>query len=324
MAAKRVSEAVGALCAAVIAISVPIGTAVAADLFIGTGSKTGVYFQVGRAICRVVERSVKDVSCKPIESEGSFNNVVELANVAMDFGIVQSDVQYHAANKSGPFEFVGIDLTNLRALFSVHSEPFTVVARRDSGILKLDDLPGTRVNIGNPGSGQRATMETVMDAKGWDKDIFQLATDLPASQQSLALCHGRVQAMVYTVGHPNDSIARATELCDSVIVEVKGAVIDKLVTENPYYAYARIPGEMYPGNPESVETFGVKATLMTSADMDAETVYAVVKAVFDNLDRFKKMHAAFDLLHPKFMISEGLSAPLHEGAVRYFREQGLM
>ena len=324
MAARRASTAVSAICAAAITLSILIGTAAAADLFIGTGSKAGVYFQVGRAICRIVERSVSELGCRVLESEGSFNNVVELANVAMDFGIVQSDVQLHAANKSGPFEFVGIDLTNLRAVFSVHSEPFTVVARRDSDILKLDDLLGKRVNIGNPGSGQRATMEAVMDAKSWNKDMFQLATELPASQQSLALCHGRVQAMVYTVGHPNDSIARATELCDSVIVEVKGPAIDKLVTENPYYAYARIPGEMYPGNPESVETFGVKATLMTSSDMDTDTVYAVVKAVFDNLDKFKKMHPAFDLLHPKFMMSEGLSAPLHEGAVRYFREQGLM
>lgn len=324
MTVKRVSTAVGAICAAAMVLSSPIGAATAADLFIGTGSKTGVYFQVGRAICRIVERAVSELGCRPIESEGSFNNVAELANVAMDFGVVQSDVQYHAVNKSGPFEFVGIDLTNLRALFSIHSEPFTVVARRDSGILKFDDLSGKRVNIGNPGSGQRATMEALMAAKGWSKDIFQLATELPASQQSLALCHGRVQAMVYTVGHPNDSIARATELCDSVIVEVKGPTIDKLVTENPYYAYARIPGEMYPGNPDATKTFGVKATLMTSSDMDADTVYAVVKAVFDNLDKFKRMHPAFDLLHPKLMITEGLSAPLHKGAARYFREQGLM
>ena len=229
MTAQRVSTAVGAICAAAMVLSSPIGVATAADLFIGTGSKTGIYFQVGRAICRIVERSITDVGCRAIESEGSVKNIVELASAAMEFGVVQSDVQFHAVNKSGPFEFVGIDFSNLRAMFSLHSEPFTLVARRDSGIRKIDDLVGRRVNIGNPGSGQRATMEAVMAAKGWTKDIFQLATELPAAQQSLALCHGRVQAMVYTVGHPNESITKATELCDSVIVEVTGSEIDKLV-----------------------------------------------------------------------------------------------
>ena len=324
MAAKRANTAVGVACAAAMTLSAPTGTAWAADLFIGTGGKTGVYFQVGRAICRIVERAISGIDCRALESEGSFDNVAELANAAVEFGIVRSDVQFHAGNKSGPFEFVGIDLGHLRAVFSVHSEPFTIVARRDSNVMTLDDLPGKRVNIGNPGSGQRATMEAVMDAKGWSKDVFQLVTELPASQQSLALCHGRVQAAVYTVGHPDDSVARAARLCDSVIVEVTGPEIDRLVTENPYYAHARISGGTYPGNPESVETFGVKATLMTSADVGADTVYAVVGAVFDNLDAFKRMHAAFGPLRPESMAGEGLSAPLHEGAERYFREHGLM
>ena len=315
---------VRAACVAVVILSSPVGGAFAEDLLIATGGSAGAYFQVGRAICRLVARHAVDLKCQALASDGSFDNAINLAGAAVDFGIVQSDVQFHAVNKSGPFEFVGIDLTSLESVFSIHAEPFTVVARRDSGIRVLDDLVGRRVNIGNPGSVQRATMEVVMAAKGWSKDVFQLATELPASQQSLALCHGRVQAMVYTVGHPNESIARTTKLCDSVIVQVKGPVIDKLVTENPYYAYARIPGGTYAGNPESVETFGVKATLMTSSDTDAATVYAVVKAVFDNFNRFKRMHPAFDLLHPRIMMTEGLSAPLHEGAARYFREQGLM
>lgn len=323
MAATRTCTSLSAICAAVMAFLGPVGSATAADLLIGTGGKTGIYFQVGRAVCRVVERSNPDVSCEALESEGSFSNVVEMANAAMDFGIVQSDVQFHAANKTGPFEFVGVDLSSLRAVFSVHAEPFTVVARRDSGIEKLEDLKGRRVNIGNPGSGQRATMEAVMTAMGWTKSDFLLATELPASQQSLALCHGRVQAMVYTVGHPDQSVAKASELCDSFIVDVTGPAIDKLVASNPFYAHAWIPGGMYAGNPKTAKTFGVKATFMTTTDVDADTVYAVVKSVFDNLDRFKRMHPAFTRLELMRMTRDGLSAPLHEGAVRYYRDRGL-
>ena len=156
----------------------------------------------------------------------------------------------------------------------MHGEPFTVVARRDSGIKTFEDLKGKRVNIGNPGSGQRATMEVVMEAMGWDKGVFSLANELPASQQSLALCHDRVQAMVYSVGHPNASVGQAAGLCDAIIVEVKGPAIDKLVADNPFYAYTQVAGGIYVGNPEPVKTFGVKATVVSSASVDADTIYA--------------------------------------------------
>ena len=296
----------------------------AEDILIGTGSTAGVYYQVGRAVCRLVNKKAEGITCEALPTEGSLFNLSNVQGGAIEIGLVQSDWQYHAVKGTGSFKFMDASFADLRALFSVHSEPFTVVARRDAGIRSLEDLKGRRVNIGNPGSGQRGTMEAVMAAMGWDKDVFQLAEELPASQQSLALCHNRVQAMVYTVGHPNASVSKATGLCDAVIVEVGGPVIEKLVSENPFYAFTTIPGGMYPGNPDAVTTFGVKATLVTSAGVSADVIYAVVKAVFGNLDRFRKMHPAFGMLEPEKMMTEGLSAPLHEGAVRYFKEKGLM
>jgi hypothetical protein len=236
--------------------------------------------------------------------------------------VVQSDWQYHAIHGTSVFA-AGGPFEELRALFSVHGEPFTVVARRDAGFTKLDDLEGGRVNLGNPGSGQRATMEVVMQAKGWSEDDFLLAEALPASQQSLALCHDRIQAMVYTVGHPNPSVNQAAELCDAVILEVRDDAIDKLVADNPFYAYTQVPGGIYPGNPDPVTTFGVKATVVSSAAVDAEVIHAVVAAVFDNLDQFKLAHPAFGSLEPATMAADALSAPLHEGAARYFATAGL-
>jgi TRAP transporter TAXI family solute receptor len=165
-------------------------------------------------------------------------------------------------------------------------------------------------------------MDVVMAAKGWDKSVFSLANELPASQQAMALCQNRIQAMIYVVGHPNPSVAHAASACFARIVEVKGEEIDRLVKEYPFYAYTEVPGGLYAGNPEPVTTFGVKATLVASSTLDAETVYQVVKAVFEQFDRFRELHPAFANLDPAKMVGEGLSAPLHEGARRYYIERG--
>ena len=293
-----------------------------ADVIIGTGSKSGVYFQAGRALCRLINRNLKGTSCTARETAGSVSNLINVQGGALELGLVQSDLQFHATHKSGPFEFVDTPYDSLRSVFSLYTEPFTLVTRRDAKIESLDDLRGKRVNIGNPGSGQRATMEVVMAAKGWGKGDFQLITELPASQQSLALCHNRVQAMVYTVGHPNFSVAKALSLCQANITEVGGADIDRLVSETPYYARTVIPTGVYPGILKPVQTFGVLATLVSSSDVEEEQVYNIVKALFENLDYFRRTHVVFQDLDPQKMIRDGLSAPLHEGARRYYRERG--
>ncbi len=290
----------------------------AEEIAIGTASRAGVYFQVGQAICRLLnaETAQHGVVCKALPTDGSIDNLRQIRAAKRQLGIVQSDWQYHAVNGTGTFEAVGPD-TDLRALFSVHGESFTVVARRDAGIESLDDLKGKRVNIGNPGSGQRATLEVLMAAKGWDKNVFSLANELSASEQSLALCHDRVQAMVYVVGHPNASVAQAVNLCDALIVPVTGPVVDRLLADNPYYARTQVPGGVYKGNPKPVSTFGVKATVVASTRLSPDTAYLLVKTVFENLDDFKKQHPAFASLEAAGMIKDGLSAPLHDGALRY-------
>jgi TRAP transporter TAXI family solute receptor len=238
----------------------------------------------------------------------------------MDMGVAQSDWQFHAYNGSSDYE--GDKFDKLRAVFSVHPEPFTVVARADSGIETFDDLFGKRVNVGNPGSGQRATMEVVLDAMGKSMDDFALASELKPAEQSAALGDNKVDAIIYTVGHPNGSIQEATSTVDSVLVDVNNEAIQKLIADHPYYAAATIPGGMYAGSDEDTETFGVRATFVTSADVPDDVVYEVVKAVFDNFDRFKGLHPAFANLTPEEMITQGNSAPLHPGAEKYYREQG--
>ncbi len=312
--------------AAAVAAAVTIGSAAAhAESFItiGTGGVTGVYYPTGGAICRLVNKMRKDtgIRCSVESTGGSIYNLNTIREGELEFGVAQSDWQYHAYNGTSKFKDQG-PFKDLRAVFSIHPEPFTVVARADAGIKTFADLKGKRVNIGNPGSGQRGTMEVLMKALGWTTSDFALATELKASEQSAALCDNQIDAMVYTVGHPSGSIQEATTSCDSVLVPVEGPAVDKLVADNSFYRTATIPGGMYRGNPNDVNTFGVGATLVTSAKVPDEVVYTVVKAVFDNFDDFKKLHPAFANLSEKQMISDGLSAPLHPGAVKYYKERG--
>lgn len=291
---------------------------------IGTGGQTGVYYVVGQSICKLVNRETAEtgIKCTAPSTGGSIANINAIQAGDMTMGVAQSDWQFHAYNGDVP-EFEGDKkFDSLRSVFSVHPEPFTVVARADAGIETFEDLKGKRVNVGNPGSGQRGTMEVVLDALGWTMGDFALASELKPAEQSAALGDNNVDAIIYTVGHPNGSIQEATSTVDARLIPVTGEAIDKLISDNPYYAKAVIPGGMYAGNDEDVETFGVKATFVTSADVPDDMVYAVVKAVFDNFDRFKKLHPAFANLEPETMITEGNSAPLHPGAEKYYKEQG--
>ena len=292
---------------------------------IGTGGVTGVYYPTGGAICRLVNQNREEhgIRCSVESTGGSVYNINTIRAGELDMGVAQSDWQYHAYNGSSKFAEVG-PFSELRAVFSVHAEPFTVVARADSGATTFDELKGKRVNIGNPGSGQRATTEVLLEAKGWSKDDFALTSELKAAEQSKALCDNKIDAMVYVVGHPSGSIKEATTSCDSVLVDVSGDAVDKLVADNSFYRSAVIPGGMYSGSPNDVNTFGVGATFVSSTEVSEDVIYHIVKAVFENFDTFKKFHPAFANLKKSQMVSDSLSAPLHPGAEKYYREAGLL
>lgn len=292
---------------------------------IGTGGVTGVYYPTGGAICRLVNKDRKEhgIRCTVESTGGSVYNLNTIRSGDLDLGVVQSDTQYHAYHGTGAFEAAGPN-TDLRALFSIHPEPYTVVARADAGVKNFQDLKGKRVNIGNPGSGQRNSTDVVLKALGWTVNDFRLASELRPAEQSAAMCDNRIDAIVYTVGHPNGAIQEATTACDAVLVNVTGPEIDKLIADNAYYRTATIPGGMYRGNNEDAKTFGVGATFVSTAQVPADVVYHVVKAVFDNFEDFKRLHPAFENLKKEEMIKDGLSAPLHEGAIKYYKEAGLM
>ena len=289
---------------------------------IGTGGVTGVYYAAGGAICRLVnkDRAKHGIRCSVESTGGSVFNINTIKAGELDLGVAQSDVQYNAAKgeaqfKDGPFK-------ELRAVMSLHPEPFTVLARKEANIKSFNDFKGKRFNVGNPGSGTRASMEELLGAMGWKMSDFSLAAELKADEHGPALCDGKIDGFFYGVGHPSANIQDPTTTCGAKLVSLTGAAVDKLVKAKPYYGYATIPANLYPNNPQETRTFGVLATLVSSSKVPADSVYAVTKAVFDNFDEFKKLHPALAVLDPKAMVKDGLSAPLHDGAAKYYKEKG--
>ncbi len=302
---------------------------------IGTGGPTGVYFQTGNAICKMLHKSAiakehgrkkgidKAYRCTAPSTGGSNYNIGQIKEGEFQFGVAQSDWQYHAVNGSSKWE--GKQFKGLRAVFSVHNEPFQIWASAKSGISDFSGLKGKVVNIGNPGSGQRGTMEELMKAMGVDNSFFKSVTELTSSEQVKALCDGKIDAYGYSVGFPNGAMEQAaTCAAKAKPINLTGGPVQGLIDGADYYAKAVIPAGTYTGQNSDATTFGVKATVVTSNAVEADLVYLVVKAVFENFDDFRKQHPAFAPLKKEDMIADGLSAPLHEGAKRYYKEVGLM
>lgn len=293
------------------------------SITIGTASPAGVYYPAGQAICNILNKNVNlyGLKCTAKVTKGSQANIELLRDGTLDFAIVQSDVQYFAVTGMGPFKKPGA-YKDLRAVMSLHPEPFTVIARADAGITAVDDLIGKRVNIGNPGSGQRTTMNLVMHVKGWTKKTFSQVREYSADKQAKALCANEVDAIIYSVGHPNASIKQTMAACDTVLVNVSCPKIDWLIKKFPFYGKARIAAGTYKSMSSAVKTIGLRATLVTKADMPVTVVHTLVKALFHDLVDFKFSHAALHNLNPKDMVKNGLTAPLHPGAIRFYDPLG--
>jgi TRAP transporter TAXI family solute receptor len=251
-------------------------------------------------------------------------NVNAIAAGDLEFGVVQSDRQFQAYE--GTADWTGKPVEKLRAVFSIHPESVTIVANAGKDIKTVADLKGKIVNIGNPGSGQRGNAEVLFAAAGIDVDNDLKAEGMKAAESASMLQDGRIDAFFYTVGHPNGSVKEAVAGATKVnFVAVPADVVKKLTDKFPYYAPADIPVADYAGvaNTADVSTFGVKATLCTSADVPDDAVYAITKEVFENFDEFKTLHPAFANLTRESML-QGLSAPIHPGAMKYYKEVGLI
>lgn len=321
-----INRAMGLLAAIAFAYGAAADRARAEDFItIGTGSVSGLYYPLGNAICRLLnkDRPRHGIRCTADTSEGSLSNLQDLRDGRVDFALVQSDWQAKAYEGTSQLSR-GIPFSDLRAVFSLHEEVFTVVARADSGIASFSDLRGMRVNIGNPGSGQRATMLALMASLGWTMESFSEVHELSAAEQSAALCSGTFDAMVFAVGHPAASVEEATTACDSVLVPLDEPEIRAMIAENRYFEFTQIPANLYRGNPMPVNSFGFAATLVTTRQQRLKVVQELVRAVFSDLDTLRRAHPAFSRLEATAMVENGQTAPIHRAARAYYRSTGLL
>ena len=327
---NRIAYAAGLLAAVLLTGVDTSESAEKTFITIGTGGPTGVYFVSGNAICRMIHKEAAEgrkegrkhnIRCSAPSSAGSTYNIAQITEGEFEFGVAQSDWQYHSYNGSSEKVTHNKDL---RAVFSVHPEPYQLIAAKDSGIQSWMDMKDKKFNMGNPGSGQRATTELLMERYKTPKDFFGLVTEMTSSEHSKALCDGKIDAYGYVVGIPNSGVAVATEGCGAYIVNLNTDVEKGLITEFPFYGPVSIPKGAYTSTTAPVTTFGGYATIVSSAKVPEAVVYEVVRAVFENLDDFKALHPAYAILTPEGMITNGLSAPLHPGAVKYYKEKGLM
>ncbi len=290
---------------------------------IGTGGVTGTYYPTGGAICRLVNQYKKDTKmrCTVESTGGSVYNVNTIKNGELDFGIVQSDIVYQAYKGEGAFKDAPI--TKLKSVMAIYPELLTLVTRKDANINSLIDVKGKRINLGNPGSGNESTALTLFDESGIKKQDLSYAGELKASEMPDALRDNKIDGYFYMVGHPTANIKDASTSLDVKITPIEGANVDSLIKKYPYFAKANVPGGLYKGNDAPTPKFGVKAVLVASDDASENAVYTVVKAILENFDEFKQLHPAYADITKESLL-DGLSAPLHEGAKKYFKETGLI
>lgn len=294
------------------------------NLTVATGNISGVYYPAGGAICRQLNKSQKQhmLRCSVVTSEGSVANIEKLRTKTAAVALVQSDIQQQAFTGTGAFAHSGA-MPQLRALFSLYSEAFTLVTRQDSNINQLSDLPGKRIDTGNIGSGEHATMELLMQQFHWKPADFPLISGMNADERAQALCDSQIDAFVYVAGHPNGVVREATNTCDTRLMSIPADVIRDILANHPEYHAMTIPGGLYRGNDNDINTFGVSATVLTTDALDEETAYQIVKATMENLQQLERSHPAMKDLKPENMVQDGITVPLHPGAIRYYREHNI-
>jgi uncharacterized protein len=293
------------------------------DVAIGTGRPGGVYLALGDSICRLfnLDQAQRRLRCAAYVSRGPVANIESLHDGRVDIAVVQSDVLTDAISGAGYFASRGPD-DALRVLFTGQTEAFTIVARRDLGIRAATELRGKRINLGSPGSGERVSMARVLAALGFAPTDFAATRELPLALQHDAFCANELDAIVYTVGHPNGFVRDAIRTCGGVLVDVSGPQIEGLLARHPEYSRSVIPGSTYESNPEPVATLGVRTTIITTVRLPEPVAYEITKSLFDNIDDFRRLHPDFATLVPRDMVPTAVGVPVHTGAARYYRARG--
>jgi hypothetical protein len=289
---------------------------------LGTGAVSGTYYPTGKNICKFVNRYKKDtnIRCSVEATEGSISNINSIENNELDFAIVQSDILYNASKGFKTFE--NNKQKNIKSVMAIYPELFTLLVSKESNITKIEDIKNKKINIGNIGSGNEVTTLQLLDILNIKTTEFK-PSRLDSQELPDALINKKIDGYFYMVGHPASNIKEATNNIDAKIIQIDGKFINKLITDNPYFIKSYIKGGLYKNNPNNIKTFGVKAVLVVNKNISDYVVYNLVKAILKNFEEFKLLHPSYNNITKKSLL-EGISAPLHKGAIKYYKEIGLI
>lgn len=311
---------------AVLALTARPSAAAGMDKFIalGTGSTSGTYFPVGKGICELINkgRAEHGVRCIAYSTGGSVYNIQAITSGELEMGITRSDLAYQSHDGSAGFTAIGPN-KDLRAVATLYSMPIAILVRKDANITTFADLKGKRINIGNKGSGKRSVADLIFNIMEWTKDDFSETLEYPTKRMGQAFCDGELDILIEGLGNPAAFYEKMVGECDGKFIIVPGAVVDKIKRKFPYFSSLSIPGEMYTDTPKPIPTFGFKAMLVTRRGVHPDTVYQVARSIFGNFHKFQEKHPSLRLATPKKMANEGIFIPLHEGALRYYKEHGI-
>ena len=292
-------------------------------IIIGTGGVTGTYYPTGASICQMVNKNKQEtnIRCSVESTSGSVYNINTIKAGELDFGIAQSDTVYQAFKGEGKFR--GSAVPELRSTMAIYPELLALVVNQGSGIKTITDLKGKKVNLDSPDSGTRFTANIIFEAFGMKISDFALVKEFKSFEGPMLLQTNQVDGFFFVVGHPAENIKDTANAFDISIVPIDGPNIDMLLKKYPYYTKGVISGTFYKGVSNDVPSIGMKAVLVTSSKVKEETVYQVTKTILDNFDKFKELHPAYKIITKESLL-EGLSAPQHPGAIRAFKEAGLL
>ena len=297
----------------------------ALDILLGTGEPGTFSHFTSRILCRIINNYSDDLNCKTVPTPDDVNNLTNLRGGALDIGLIDSRMLLDAINKTGQFKFFDINYENLRVLAPLYDVPITLVVRSDAKITSLDELQGKRINAGFPLSPQHLAVDTIMKAKNWTEKDFILFGEIAASksQDTMAFCHNTVQAMVHIGVHPDSSLEQLLRLCEADLVNMDDNDIQKLVNDHPAFWKINIAADTYPSQKKGITTFGTRAMLVVSEDLDEETVYQIIDAIYSNRERLKNAHPSLSLFPASAAQKSATGIQLHPGAAKYFKEHGM-
>jgi TRAP transporter TAXI family solute receptor len=290
---------------------------------IGTGGISGTYFPTGGSICRLVNSYTlkSNIRCVVESTDGSVYNINELSKGNFELGIVQSDILYQAYNGKG--EFKDNKHQSLRAIMAIYPELLTLVTKGSANIQRLSDIKGKSISIGSNGSGSEASVKILLKESNINLSDIKELKNIDSNRVRFALQREQIDGYFYMVGHPAIDIKKVSHDTDVSIIPIDGTYVDNLIKKYPYYAKGIIKKGTYKGLQKDIKTYGVKALLVASDSLNNDKVYFILKSILENFDKFKRLHPAYANITKESLL-EGLSAPLHDGAKKYYKEIGLL